>query len=195
MENAKSIANFLFEVGGLSKTPRSGFHMLGTGSQSVAEHTNRAVCIGYTLAMLDGTVDVGKTMKICLFHDLAESRVSDLNYVNLKYVEKSENKAIDELADSLPFGKDIQQSFDEYQKKEIKEALYAKDADILEWILSLKEQADIGNSRANGWIEIALKRLRTDLGKELAEEIVKTDSLTWSHGNLKDEWWVNRNQK
>jgi putative hydrolase of HD superfamily len=194
MENAKNIVNFLFEVGSLSKTPRSGFHMLRTGKQSVAEHTNRAVFIGYTLAMLDGQVDVGKVMKICLFHDLAESRVSDLNYVNLKYVEKSEIKAIDELAGGLPFGADIQATFDEYQKKEIKEALYAKDADILEWILSLKEQADIGNSRANGWIEVALKRLRTELGKKLAEEILKTDSLSWSHGNLEDSWWVNRNQ-
>ncbi len=195
MVDLNAVVNFLFEVGGLSKTPRSGFHMLGTGSQSVAEHTNRAVFIGYTLAMLDGAVDVGKVMKICLFHDLAESRVSDLNYVNLKYVEKSEQKAIDELAGGLPFGKDIQQSFDEYQKKEIPEALYAKDADILEWILSLKEQVDIGNSRATGWIEVALKRLRTDLGKELAAKIIETDSLSWSHGDLTDEWWIHRNQK
>lgn len=195
MKNLKSVVNFLFETGILSKTPRSGFQMLGTGQQSVAEHINRVVFIGYALAMMDGEVDVGKVMKIGLFHDLAECRVSDLNYVNLKYVEKMEEKAIHELAETLPFGKDIENCFDEYQKKEIKEAIYAKEADILEWILSLKEQVDIGNNRALSWIEVAIKRLRTDIGKELAKEILKTNSLEWSHGDLNDEWWINRNKK
>ena len=37
----KKIVKFLFEVGILSKTPRSGFHFLGTGEQTVAEHINR----------------------------------------------------------------------------------------------------------------------------------------------------------
>ena len=32
----KKIANFLFEVGILARTPRSGFHFLGTGDQRVA---------------------------------------------------------------------------------------------------------------------------------------------------------------
>ena len=52
MPDLKPVINFLFEVGSLSKNPRSGFHILGTGHQSVAEHTNRAVFIGYALAML-----------------------------------------------------------------------------------------------------------------------------------------------
>jgi hypothetical protein len=43
----KQIANFLFEVGILDKTPRSGFHFLGTGNQTVAEHVNRVCFIGY----------------------------------------------------------------------------------------------------------------------------------------------------
>jgi putative hydrolase of HD superfamily len=60
MENIKNIVNFLFEAGILSKTPRSGFHFLGTGKQSVAEHTMRTVYVGYVLGMLDGNVDVSR---------------------------------------------------------------------------------------------------------------------------------------
>ena len=45
------IANFLFEVGILARTPRSGFHFLGTGDQTVAEHINRVSYIGYMLAI------------------------------------------------------------------------------------------------------------------------------------------------
>ncbi len=195
MKDVKNVVNFLFEVGILAKTPRSGFHFLGSGSQSVSEHVNRVVFIGYTLGMLDGKVDVGKVMKICLFHDLAECRVSDLNYVHLKYVEKSEEKAIEEITSSLSFGKDISERFDEYQKKEILEAVYAKEADILEWILSLKEQVDVGNKRALEWMNPALKRLKTDVGRELAEVILETDSNEWWYGDKNDEWWVNRNKK
>lgn len=83
--NINSTADLLFEVGILSKTPRSGFHFLGSGQQSVAEHTCRAGYIGYVLAALDKKADSAKTMKICLLHDLHEARTSDLNYVHQKY--------------------------------------------------------------------------------------------------------------
>jgi len=65
-ENLKNIAEFFFEIGILAKTPRSGFHFLGTGNQSVAEHSNRVVFIGYTLAMLEKDVDTLKVIKMCL---------------------------------------------------------------------------------------------------------------------------------
>ena len=57
----KDIVNFLFEVGILSKTPRSGFHFLGSGKQSVSEHINRTVFIGYTLSMMEKEVDLLNT--------------------------------------------------------------------------------------------------------------------------------------
>ena len=45
----KSIANFLFEMGMLKKTPRTGFQFLGSGKESVAEHVLQVIFIGYTL--------------------------------------------------------------------------------------------------------------------------------------------------
>jgi putative hydrolases of HD superfamily len=48
-KSKKAIVNFLFEVGILSKTPRSGFYFLGSGNQSVAEHINRVVYVGLCL--------------------------------------------------------------------------------------------------------------------------------------------------
>ena len=83
------IVKFLFEVGILSKTPRSGFHFLGSGNQSVSEHTNRVIFIGYALASLEKNIDMLKVLKMCLFHDITETRISDLNYVHQKYVERS----------------------------------------------------------------------------------------------------------
>ena len=37
----KNLANFLFEVGMLKRTPRTGFQFLGSGAESVAEHSFR----------------------------------------------------------------------------------------------------------------------------------------------------------
>jgi putative hydrolase of HD superfamily len=195
MENFKNVADFLFETGMLAKTPRSGFHFLGSGEQSVAEHINRTVFVGYALAMLDGSVDVGKVMKMCLVHDLAEARVSDLNYVHQKYVERFEEKAMEDLAKKIPFGDDMKSAFAEYEKKESKESLYAKDADQIEFLLSLKEEMDIGNERAKEWIPALKERLKTDFGKSLAEAILETDSSEWWFGDKKDDWWVNRIKK
>ncbi len=191
----KDIANFLFEVGILSKTPRSGFHFLGTGNQSVSEHINRVIFIGYTLASLEKDVDSLKILKMCLLHDLAESRVSDLNYVHQKYVERKEEKAIEDLAKTLPFGDDMRAILKEYLERKSKEAILAKDADILEWIISLKEQVDIGNTRARDWLDSAMKRLRTDIAKKIADEILNTTSDKWWFGNKEDEWWINRGNK
>ncbi|PIN91142.1 phosphohydrolase [Candidatus Pacearchaeota archaeon CG10_big_fil_rev_8_21_14_0_10_32_14] len=191
----KDIINFLFEVGILSKTPRSGFHFLGSGSQSVAEHNNRVLFIGYTLASLEKDVDMLKVLKMCLFHDLTESRISDLNYVHQKYIQKDEKKAVEDLTKNLPFGKDMKELIEEYEKRETKESIIAKDADNIEWILSLKEQIDIGNIRAESWIIPTIKRLKTTAAQIIAEEIMKTDSNDWWFADKDDQWWVNRGRE
>ncbi len=195
MTDEKNIVNFLFEVGMLSKTPRSGFYFLGSGEQSVAEHINRVCFIGYTLSMMDGKVDVGKVLKMCLFHDVGEARTSDLNYVHQKYAQANEEQAVTELSSTLPFGEDIQSTLTEYRNRKSLESLYAKDADSLEFILSLKEQYDTGNIKAQTWLPSAVKRLKTDIAKSLAAIILKTDSDEWWFGNKQDDWWITRGKE
>ncbi|MCB9798357.1 HD domain-containing protein [Candidatus Nomurabacteria bacterium] len=191
----KEVADFLFEVGILAKTPRSGFHFLGSGQQSVAEHLNRLVYVGYALAMLDGTVDVAKVMKMCLFSDLSESRISDLNYVHQKYNERLEDKANKDITDPLPFGQDMHDTLEEYKIRESRESLLAKDADNIELVLSLKEQVDIGNKRAESWIPPSVARIKTAIGKELVQVILDTPSDDWWYGDKQDSWWVDRDKE
>jgi len=191
-KNMKDVANFLYEVGILAKTPRSGFHFLGTGNQSVSEHVSRVMFIGYTLASLEPGVDMLKVLKMCLLHDLAETRVSDLNYVHQKYVQREEDKAIEDLARTIPFGGDVKEVLHDYHERKSREAVLAKDADNIEWIISLKEQLDNGNIKAKEWINSAMKRLKSDIGKKIGEEILKTSSDSWWFGDKEDEWWVSR---
>jgi len=122
----KNLANFLFEVGMLKRTPRSGFQFLGSGSESVAEHSFRTALIGYTLAQMDGQADVGRVLQLCLFHDIPEARTGDLNYVNKKYVKADEGKAVEDLARQLPFGDDYRQTLLEFLDRQTLEAQLAR---------------------------------------------------------------------
>lgn len=189
-----NIANFLFEVGMLNKTPRTGYQFLGSGKESVAEHILRTLFVGYTLCKMDDSLDETRVLKMCLFHDLPEARTGDMNYVNKKYVDVNEEKAVRELTEDIFFGSDIKAAIDEFNKKETKEALIAMDADQIALILQLKEYGDLGNKYAEEWINYALQRLNTKGAKELAEKISKTDFSDWWFKE-KNDWWVNGNKK
>ena len=134
----ESIADLLFEVGMLCKTPRSGYQFLGSGRESVAEHILRTVFVGYTLCKMNRSLDELRVLKMCILHDLPEARTGDMNYVNKKYVEVNEAKAVQELTDGLFFGSEIRQSIDEFNAKETLEARIVRDADQLALILQLK---------------------------------------------------------
>ncbi len=185
----KNIANFLFEAGMLKRTPRSGFQFLGSGAESVAEHIFRTTYIGYTLGHMVTGIDVDRLIKMCLFHDLPEARTGDLNYVNKKYVDADEKKAVSDLAGTLPFGQEIRELILEFIEGTTAEAKLARDADQIEMILALKEYKDLGNKYADEWLEFSLKRLTTDTARDLAKTILETDSSLWWFSD-KGDWWI-----
>ncbi len=187
-------ANFLFEMGILAKTPRTAFPFLGSGDQSVAEHINRACYIGLVLAQLEGNVDMSKVILMCLLHDMLETRCSDLNYVHQQYVQVNEDKIIREISAPLPFSDLLQAALSEYRLRQTQEAILAKDADNLEWIMTLKEQLDLGNMRAKAMIENAQKRLKTAIAKELCSAVLETRSDAWYADSKDESWWVERKE-
>lgn len=185
-----SIADFLFEVGMLCKTPRSGYQFLGSGRESVAEHVLRTVFIGYALCKLNASLNELRVLKMCVLHDLPEARTGDMNYVNKKYVEVDEAKAVRELTEGLFFGDDIRRAIEEFNAKETQESKIARDADQIALILQLKEYGDLGNKYSDEWIKYALQRLCTEEGKNLAARIIQTDSTHWWFKD-KSDWWIN----
>lgn len=186
----KAIADFLFEVGMLKRTPRSGFQFLGTGKETVAEHSLRCAVIGYVLAGMCKELSAEKVVFMCLFHDLVEARTGDLNYVNKKYVRADEDAALRDMTENLPFGDEIRQLTREFNERGTPEAEAANDADQIEMILQLKELGDLGNRYAQDWINAAMKRLRTEDGRRLARSILNTDFSAWWFKEKEDDWWV-----
>ena len=186
----KRTVEFLYEAGMLKKTPRTGYQFLGSGSESVAEHSFRTTILGYVLATMENGADIDKTVRMCLFHDLPEARTGDHNYVNKKYVKVNEEKAVLDQTRDLPFGDDIVSLTHEFNAAATLEARIAKDADQLDLILELKGHQDSGNPNAKEWLVYALKRLCTDSGKALGHEIMASKSDAWWFDNDAD-WWVN----
>ncbi|MFO7785133.1 MAG: HD domain-containing protein [Thermodesulfobacteriota bacterium] len=184
----KSIAKFLFEVGMLKKTPRSGYQFLGSGRESVADHCFRTSVIGYVLSLQEEGADPNRTVLLCLMHDLQEARTGDLNYVNKRYVITDEDKAVKDMAADLPFGGDIVDLVREFNTGESAEARLARDADQLDLILELKEQLDLGNKYATDWLAYAVKRLQSSTAIEMANSILETDSAEWWFEKRTDLW-------
>jgi putative hydrolases of HD superfamily len=186
----KSAVKFLFEVGMLKKTPRTGYQFLGTGGESVADHSFRTAVIGYVLASQVPEADQNKVVLMCLFHDFHEARTGDHNYVNKRYVQVDEDRAVRDLSKDLEFGKEITEVTREFNEVATLEARLSKDADQLDLILELKEQKDLGNPYAKEWLSYAVKRLHTENAKNMALEILSTDSTEWWF-EKKTDWWVN----
>ncbi len=166
----KAIADFLFEVGMLKRTPRSGFQFLGTGRETVAEHSLRTAVIGYVLAQMTQGLSVQRVVLMCLFHDLVEARTGDLNYVNKRYVRADEKAAVADMTSAIPFGGEIRDLTEEFNERATPESQAANDADQLEMILQLKELGDLGNRYAGDWISSAVRRLRTEGGRYTCQD-------------------------
>ena len=191
----KRIVEFLFEIGMLKKSPRTGYQFLGTGKESVADHSFRTAVIGYTLATMDPAADLKKVVLMCLFHDFPEARTGDHNYVNKKYVKADEEGALRDQVQDLSFGDEVISLAHEFNEDLTLEAQLARDADQIDLILELKEQLDFGNPNAKDWLDFAVERLLTENAKNMAGEILETDSTNWWF-DKKTDWWVNgsRNQ-
>lgn len=176
----KDLIHLFHEIGMLDVTPRSGFAFLGSGEQSVSEHSYRMTLIAYAIAKeFKETIDEKKLLLMCLFHDLPEARTGDLNYVNKRYVSANESRVLEDLQQECRHGPEIATLIQEYQEGKTLESQIAHDADQLELMLVLKRQQELNNSFARTWLDNAKKRLQLSISKEIGEEIMATSSHSW----------------
>ncbi|NCD24350.1 MAG: HD domain-containing protein [Deltaproteobacteria bacterium] len=190
----KRLADFIFELGMLRKTPRTGYQFLGSGAENVAEHSFRTAMIGYVLASKAGA-DVPRTVFLCLFHDVHEARIGDFNYVNRIYNTSNPELALEHALEGTGLSDAAVGMWHELEAAETLEARLAQDADQLDFIANLKEEQDLGNPYAAKWLEHALPRLKTDIARELAQAIQNTDQSEWWFARPDASWWRRGNGK
>ena len=177
----KKIANLLFEAKILKEIPRSGYHFLGVGKESVAEHSFSTTFIAYVMSQLLPEADAMKLITMCLIHDFPEARTGDLNAVHKQYVTADGSKALKDATGGLFFADKMTALIQEFEAGVSIEAKLARDADQLALILELKELIDIGYEPPKTWIQNVIDRLKTETGQKIAAAVMQTG---------RDDWWL-----
>lgn len=133
---------------------------------------------------------------MCLLHELGEIRANDHNWVHKRYVKVYEEEIREDQLQSLPFS-ELFEFASEYDKRESKEAVIAKDADMLDQILLLREYEWQGNKEAKIWLHgkgdkpesRQLDKLNTTAAKELGATIYEKSPSKWW-----EELWMSTNR-
>ncbi len=192
MDTNNRLADFLFEVGTMRRLQRMHRQTLlvEDSSDTIASHSYRVAIIGWHLAKLAGA-DPYKTVMMCLTHDMGEIRSNDHNWVHKRYVKVYEEEITKDQLGTLPFG-DLFDIATEYNERQTLESQLAKDADIIDQILLLREYEWQGSREARIWLDgkkadtdsRPLDRLKTDTAKALGKVLYERDPSEW----WKDLW-------
>jgi len=177
----RPISHFIFEALFLKQIPRSGYQFLGAGRESVAEHVYAATLIAFVLSRLEPQADTERLLTLCLFHDLPEARIGDMNYVQKRYVQTDEKSALADALTDLPFRAEVEALLAEFNAGDTLEARLARDADQLALLVDLKSLRDIGYRSPQEWLPHVVQRLQTQTAKDLAQELLRTP---------RDQWWL-----
>jgi putative hydrolase of HD superfamily len=176
------LINLFFEVGTLRKLSRSHRQLLLTDdlSDNIASHSFRVILIAYFLAQIENA-DSNKAITMAIFHDLAESRSGDQNWVYKKYVKVFEDELLDDQLSEITKGDQLVKIMKEYAERKTLEAKIAKDADLLDQLLLLKEYSNNGNEEAKVWLKERdfQKRMYTKTAKRFAKKIYSTNVHSW----------------
>ncbi|MFH1866840.1 MAG: HD domain-containing protein [Patescibacteria group bacterium] len=178
----KKITELFFEIGSLRRMKRSQIQNLGKTEDSVLDHSYRVGMMGYVIAKME-ELDADKVLKMCLFHDLAESRTGDRNWIHKKFVKVDEIKASRAQFIGTPVSNEVLALLKEYNAHKTPEAKLAKDVDYLEQAFQLKEYSDQGNKEADRWLRSPynVKAIKNKTARQVVSLMLKSDIHDW--------WW------
>ena len=148
LENLEKIFGFLHKIENLKSTLRYCKTTSGR-KESTAEHSWRLALITFIIAdELKLNIDVNRSSKIVLVHDLAEPLTGDIHEISIaegKFSKEEKNKqeieSIMNLKKTLPetIGKEILDLWHEYNDGNTKEAKFIKALDKIETLTQLAE--------------------------------------------------------
>jgi len=136
--NTGKIANFFFEIASMRRLTRAHSQLIQEADDNISDHSFRVAIIGMNLATLE-KCDVNKVLKMCLFHDVAETRIGDANFINQQYSELHEEEARNDQMAGLPIAGEILDLLKEFEQRESKESVVAKDADYIDQMILQRE--------------------------------------------------------
>lgn len=190
-EDLEGLIKFVFELGQLKRTPRSGWQKLGIDDpETVAEHSFRTAAIGFLLAEMEWN-DPYTVAGYCLFHDMAETRTGDLDWLAQRYLDRGDYQSSEVLEDQLErLPEDLEESMQRmFDKPDGEGSLkkIARDADLLDLAFQALEYEASGNDHAGEWFDNTVPLLKTDSGKKIGN-LLKEKARTGTLEQLL-AWW------
>ncbi|MEV4282912.1 HD domain-containing protein [Actinoplanes xinjiangensis] len=177
-------ADFLYEVGVLKRTARTGWALARIANrESVADHVFRTAVIAMTLAATAGA-DPDRTAALALLHDLPETRLGDMHHLTRRYLDEPKpfRRVIDDQTAGLPAPvRDlIRARAAQWLDQDTEEARLARDADVLDSLLHVRESLADRPELCRRWEDYLAASVATDAGRSLLAEIRATGP---------DDWW------
>lgn len=174
--------------------PRGWQQHLVHGVANNIEHSFRVVFIALAIARNEtiNEIDVNeeKIIKMALFQDMAESRTTDLSYVQKMYCKSDEDKSAKDMTKGTNFT-DFLEIFREYEKRECIEAKIVKDADNMDIDFELRELEERGSKLPDKWRGlrklIREEKLYTESAKNMWDDLQNADPADW---HMKANKWV-----
>lgn len=183
MADFKRDIDFLYEVGSMRYLQRGWRQHFGMDVANIMEHSFRVILIALMIARRAGEGDEAKIVKMGLVHDLAETRCTDLSYVQKVYVEADEDKSADDLFKDTSLESFRKNELHEYEERECIEAKILKDADNLDIDIELKELEQKGSQLPAKWKDMRRmvrdEKLYTQTAKDMWDEIQASDPDVW----------------
>jgi putative hydrolase of HD superfamily len=185
-ETGEKIKRFISEVEALKRVEHMGVKLAGLEKvDSVAEHVLVSAQIAYVLAKLEGA-DAQKCAVMNIFHDNEEVRLGDRHKVAKRYLEtkQAERQAEQEHFSNLPsnIAEVLFALQEEKRAKTTKEAIIAKEADLLEMVAQAKIYQESGFQGCKYWISELENVFQTESAKAIFRAIVEDSDFL-------NSWW------
>lgn len=173
---------FLYELGSLRNMQRGWLQHIGTDVASVLEHTLRVAMLAIILARREGGCDEAKILKMAIVHDICETRVSDLSYVQKCYVTADEERAVHDTFEGTNIP-DFAEAVADFERRDSLEAKILKDADNLDVEIELKELLERGHQLPEKWkhnrLLVRNEKLYTQAAKDFWDALQTSDPASW----------------
>ena len=182
---------FLYEIGTLKNMQRGWGQHINQKLASVAEHMYRVMWLALLISRMEKTGDEAKIIKIAMSHDLAETRTSDLSYVQKVYVKADEQKSVNDIFRGTTLEDFNSKILIEYEDRESIESKIVKDADNLDVDLEMREIEANGFKIPDEWKGfrklVREEKLYTNSAKEIWDDIQNSNIHEW---HVKANKWL-----
>ncbi len=162
--------------------PRSGWLRINIDNpETVGAHSWQMSLIALYLSTtsIKKEYDFNRVIKLCICHDLAESKIGDITPKDAAYSSKGEKEqaAMKEIAKEADFPLLIE-LFAEYEANQTPEAKLANDLDKLDMLAqALDYETKYADKNFEEFKLSAIKNIQTEIGKKLAQELLSEKNI------------------